>query len=76
MIFCGFCMYGFVIQGVFLSLMKWVRPLWLWYYEEEFGSWWGLWKLGLSELGKKSDDDDDGVLKFFFVGDEICIWIL
>lgn len=33
----------------------------------------GLWKLGLSELGKKSDDDDDGVLKFFFSGDEICI---
>jgi hypothetical protein len=39
-IFCGFCVYGFVIQGVFLSLMKWVRSLWLWYYEEEFGSWW------------------------------------
>ncbi len=36
----------------------------------------GFVKLGLSELGKKSDDDDDGMLKFFFVGDEICIWIL
>jgi hypothetical protein len=34
----------------------------------------GLWKLGLSELGKKSDDDDFGVLKFFFFSDEICIF--
>ncbi len=33
----------------------------------------GLWKLGLSELGKKSDDDNFGVLQVFFLGDEICI---